>query len=191
MSSASAEVAAHALANGREIPGLFVEQRQAGQNLSGRAIATLQRVMTNESGLQPMQIVQCPDALDRGDRPAVIGCRKRKTGFNAASVCQHGACSACSHIAAFFGAGHAKPVPENIQQRFTAWHRDFVIPTVYLERNMDGRTRRHEVSLKWSGRTLIKAHPRLSEVRPGWQGERRRPCPHSLIIAGCARPRKG
>src|SRR5260370_18034734 len=159
MSSASAEVAAHALANGREIPGLFVEQRQAGQNLSGRAIAAWQRVMTNESGLQPMQVVQCPDALDRGDRPAVIGSRKRETGFDPASVCQHGACSTCSHVAALFGTGHAKLVPENIQERVTAWSRDLVIPTVYLERNIDGRARRHEVSSKLSCRSLTKAHP--------------------------------
>src|SRR5450631_2606766 len=148
MGSASAEIAAHAIANGGEIRGPFVEQRQARKNLPGRAIAALQRVMTNEGGLQRMQAVQCPDALDRGDRPPVTGSRKRETGFDPASVRQHGACSTCSHVAAFFGAGHAKLVPENIQERVAAWNRDLVIPTVYLERNMDGRTRRHEVSYK-------------------------------------------
>src|ERR1700682_5064444 len=165
MGSASAEIAAHALANGGEIRGLCVEQRQARKNLPGRAIAALQRVVTNEGGLQRMQSVQRPDALDRGDRPPVIGSPKRETGFDPASVRQHGACSPCSHVAAFFGAGHAKLVPENVQKRVAARSRDFVIPTVYLERNMDGRTRRHEVSLKLSCRSLIKAHPRLSEVR--------------------------
>src|SRR3984893_6004445 len=147
--------------------------------------------MTNEGGLQRMQLVQSPDALDRGDRPAVIGSRKRETGFDPASVRQHGACSTCSHVAAFFGAGHAKLVPENIQERVAACRRDLVIPTVYLERNIDGRTRRHEVSLKLS---LPAFDQSSSPVVGGPAGMARRatgdPCPHYLIIAGCARPRK-
>src|SRR5260221_14062516 len=105
--------------------------------------------MTNESSLQRMQIFQRPDALDRGDRSAVIGGCERETGFDPASVCQHGACSTCSHAAALFGTGHTKRVPENIQERVTAWSGDFVIPTVYLKRNIDGRTRRHEISFKF------------------------------------------
>src|SRR5260370_9850804 len=140
--------------------------------------------MTNESGLQPMQVVQCPDALDRGARPAVIGSRKRETGFDPASVCQHGACSTCSHVAALFGTGHTKLVPENIQERGPAWSRDLVIPTVYLERNIDGRARRHEVSSKLSCRSLTKAHPPGCQ-KFGWDS--RRPSPHSTIIAYCAR----
>src|SRR5216684_9061845 len=148
--------------------------------------------MSNEGGLQRMQAVQCPDALDRGDRPAVIQSRKRETGFDPASVRQHGACSTCSHVAAFFGAGHTKLVPENIQERVAALSRDFMISTVYLERNMNGRTRRHEVSLKLSCRSLIKARPPGGQ-RSGCHGNAGdgRSSPHSLIIAGCVRPRKG
>src|ERR1700730_5989569 len=139
-----------------------------------------------------MQSVQCPDALDRGDRPAVIGSRKRETGLDPASVRQHGARSTCSHVTAFFGAGHAKLVPENIQERVATWRADLVIPTVYLERNMDGRTRRHEVSLKVLCRSLIKSSsPRWSEVRLSWQGERRSILPRIPQSSQIARAPEG
>src|SRR5258708_7943048 len=119
------------------------------------------------ASLPQLEQVGSADAFDRGDRPPVIRSRERQTRLYPVALRQHGACTACSHVTALLGAGHAELVPENVQERVTGCRRELVIAAVDLERHTNGRTRRHGVLRKLSRWNGLSSSSRCR--KSGWE----------------------
>jgi hypothetical protein len=77
----------------------FAEHCDGGTNLTRRAIATLKAFVTNESGLQRMQLIAPGQTLDGRDFAAVVNHSQSQTGINPSAVNQHGAGATLSVIA--------------------------------------------------------------------------------------------
>src|SRR5438477_5463051 len=115
--AAAADVATHPLANfvfaGRVS---FLQQRDTRANLSGRAVSALESVVSNERGLQRMQLSIRGNALDGRDALTAVHDGERQAGVVAASVDQHGARAARSLIASLLRAGEIEMFAQRIEK---------------------------------------------------------------------------
>jgi hypothetical protein len=89
-----------------------------GNDLTGSAIAALERVVFDESALHRMKCAVAPDQpLDRRDLSIAHGERERQAGKHPATVDQHRAGTACTVVATLFRSGEADTFSQRIEQR--------------------------------------------------------------------------
>jgi len=98
----------------------LLEQRDGRHDLARRAVAALIRVASYERRLHGMQRVGRAEALDGGDRLAVVHHREAQTGIDPPAVHVHGARAALSVVAALFRAGEGDGLAQAVEQR-RAW----------------------------------------------------------------------
>jgi hypothetical protein len=103
-------------------------QHADGRNdLAGCAIATLERVLLDESALHRMKCAVAPDQpLDRRDLSIAQGERERQAGKHPATVDQHRAGTACTVVASLFRSGEADTLSQRIEQRRPRFDGDVV-----------------------------------------------------------------
>ena len=102
----------------------------AGHDLSGRAIAALEGITFDESGLQRMELLALRQAFDGRDLAPLDERSKRKARFHALAVHQHRAGTALAEAAAFLGACQMQMLTKGIEQRRTSIERQPVLGSI-------------------------------------------------------------
>src|SRR5579872_2137099 len=102
--AASAEIAAHALANAFWIISCLplLNEADRAHDLARRAESALETVVRDEGGLNGMEAVALGDSLDRKQLGAVVAQRQSQAGINPLSIGQDRAGAALTAIAALF-----------------------------------------------------------------------------------------
>jgi hypothetical protein len=88
-----------------------------GQDLSGRAIAALERILVDESLLHRVQIARvAAKSFDGHDGAALGHHREGRTRQNTLAVGMYGARTALAMAAAFLGSGQANMITQSVEQ---------------------------------------------------------------------------
>ena len=91
------------------------KQRRRRNHLSGRADAALQTAARNEGVLDCGQFVRRRDSLDRLNARSLDGKSERQTRRYESPIDQHAAAAANADAAAFFGAGQAAFIAQDVE----------------------------------------------------------------------------
>ncbi len=114
---------------------IFLEQRDAADNHSRRAVRTLKRAVIEECLLHGMKLAVLFKALDGDDGfPCRVADRKLARAPRRA-IQQNGACTALAFTAAIFGASQAKLFTQRREQR-SGWIR-FEKPAFSIDLRVD------------------------------------------------------
>ena len=105
---------------------VFLEQRDAGENLPWSAESALQRVMVDERLLERVQLVSAPDPLDSRDLPILARRRKRETRIHRSPVEQNGAGPAFPSTAHELRSGQLQPLAQRHEKRLMSRGGDLV-----------------------------------------------------------------
>ena len=119
-----------------------------GQHADGRtdlargAVAALEAVVRHEGGLHGVQSVRPAQALDGGDRVALVHDGEGQAADDAQSVHQHGAGPALTMVAALLRTREAEMLTQRIQQRRAGVDRKGVNDPVNVQGDLrhDGRS---------------------------------------------------
>jgi hypothetical protein len=95
----------------------LAEQPHRGQDLPGRAVAALQRVVGDERALDRVELAAGREPLDGHHPPAVLRRGEREARVDPPVVDQHGAGAARPAIARALGAGQPELVAQHVEQR--------------------------------------------------------------------------
>jgi hypothetical protein len=77
----------------------------------------LKAVMSDESGLQGMQLLAACDAFDGSDLGAIVTHRQSEARVDAPAVDENGAGATLAAVASLFGSGQMQLLPQEIEQR--------------------------------------------------------------------------
>src|SRR5882757_4681361 len=115
--AAPADVPAHPLPDLARRAGVFLrDASHPGHDLTGGAVAALERVVVDECLLQRVQSVPVREALDGGDLRALAHHRQGQAGVDPPAAEQHGAGTTRTLVAALLGAGQLGPLAQQVQQ---------------------------------------------------------------------------
>src|SRR5262249_47242582 len=129
--AAAADVAAHELANLIGALGLAFRDQPGGRaDLTGRAIATLERVVVDERLLQGMQGAVPRQTFDRGHAGAILHDGEREARHNTPAVEQHRAGAALAVVATLLRAGQIEVLAQCIEQGGPRRHLELLLDVI-------------------------------------------------------------
>ena len=92
------------------------EHADGRADLSGGAVAALQRVLLDERLLHQVQFVVGGQAFDGGDLPPLDRDGEHQAGVHPPAVDQHGAGATLAVVAALLAAGQPQVIAQGVQQ---------------------------------------------------------------------------
>jgi hypothetical protein len=117
----------------------FLDAAYAGHDLSGGAVAALEALVLDESGLERVQLIAFGESLDGGDLGAFMHHGKRQAGIHPSAVDQHSARPAGALVAALLRAGEVEPFAQHVKQRLSRVVIKRMGPTIDRHMNADHR----------------------------------------------------
>jgi hypothetical protein len=96
----------------------FLDQADRADDLAWRTEPALEAVMSDESGLDGMELVAASEALDRQDFRAVVADRQSQARIDPSSVDQNCACAALAAVASLFGSRQVEPLTQQIEEGY-------------------------------------------------------------------------
>src|SRR5438105_12557921 len=98
-----------------------------GHDLPGGAIAALEGIALNESGLQRMKLLALRETFNRFDIPSLDQCGERQARLHALAIQEHRAGAALTEAATLLRAGKVQVLPQSIEERRARIERQAVL----------------------------------------------------------------